>query len=163
MRCFWAHVDAVLPLLSARQRILCIDLESDHAPCSGVAHEQKHRYADSDYRLVHASISMPAHKYRAGRDISLPAVLPSALGTAAQLSNTVAGRPLLFSFKGRCSHPVRERILRLDNGADQVCFDCGERRVAAQLRRPRRETRDESYAELHASSRFSLCPRGDAP
>eukprot|EP00966_Prymnesium_polylepis_P046542 1078551-Prymnesium_polylepis.1 len=163
MRCFWAYVDAVLPLLSARQRILCIDLESDHAPCSGMAHEQKQRYAAADRRLVHASISMPVHKYRAGRDISLPAVLPSALGTAAQLNTTAAGRPLLFSFKGRCSHPVRERLLRLDNGTDQICLDCGEQRVAAQLRRPRRETIDASYAELHASSRFSLCPRGDAP
>ena len=141
MTSLWSKIDMLLPSLSPRQRLLVFDLESDHAPCSALAHAQKQRYPGSDHRLVHISICMAAHNYRPGIDISFPAVLPAALGLASQREAPLAGRPLLFSFKGRRSHPLRERILALDNGADRVCRDCGSSRVEAQTRRPRLNVR----------------------
>lgn len=126
MDLFWQHVQSLLPSLGPKQRLLLFDLESDHAPCSYDAHRRKWLLPEEDGRLVHVSICMAQVNYRAGRDISFPAVLPAALGLAEQRQQSLANRQLLFCFKGRCSHPVRQEIFKLHNGDDQICVDCGE-------------------------------------
>jgi len=70
-------------------------------------------------------------------------------------------RPLLLSFKGRRTHPLRRVLFGLHNGRDRICIDSTEQRAEAR-RRYGPDMRDDESIALHSQSRFSLCPRGDA-
>ena len=167
---FWFRlVPGHLERLSFDQRLLLFDLESNIMQCSAFAHEQKFRICGRDTRVVHVSICLDVKSYRAGVDISFPACLPKAFGTAAHRSIPPARRPLLFSFQGQGRNmPLRNAMLRMHNGRDVVCVDATAARQQVQDREQAASgvrvppPSDERYVALHARSKFSLCPRGDA-
>ena len=154
--------------MSAAQRLLVFDLESNISQCSAFAHEQKLQLG-GDPRIVHISICLDASSYRPGKDISFPACLPAAFGDAAVRAVPPARREIFFSFRGSGRRmPLREQILAMHNGTDRVCLDAHPHRsqlqaaseAATGVRVPPQS--DDEYVALHARSRFSLCPRGDA-
>ena len=92
-----------------------------------------------------------------------------AYGDATMRAVQPDRRELLLSFCGCARNmPLRRRILALHNGTDRVCIDATlqrsrlqtEAEAATGVRVPPQT--DDQYVSLHARSKFSLCPRGDA-
>lgn len=165
----WLHLwhfvlPRVLPRMKPTQRLLLLDVESDHTPGSKAVHSQKRSdFNADDHRVVHVSLCLDANSYRPGVDVSFPAVLPAALGSSEQRRRPIEKRPYLLSFKGRRTHGVRLAIFALHNGRDIMCVDSSEEIAGVRAQNGvGYAPADEAAKELHASSRFALCPRGDA-
>lgn len=157
------QIDTLLPTLASAQRVLLVDLESDHEPSSACAHWFKAGLpAAQRAKLIHASLCATESNYRAGLDVSFPAVLPASLGDERVRGVPTRQRAVLMSFKGRRTHGLRQALFLLHNGRDRVCIDSTDERAAARRRGGGADPVDESAARLHGRSRFSLCPRGDA-
>lgn len=155
--------EQLLPACAPCQRVLLFDLESSHVPSSAACHRRKRLLpASVAPLLVHCSIASSTSNYRVGIDVSFPGVIPDSLGDAAQARVPCERRPVLFSFKGVCSHPVRKPLYELHNGADQICLDVTKARLPTELRRQlNRHAVDTEYPDLSGASRFVLCPTGD--
>ena len=64
-----------------------------------------------------------------GVDISFPGVIPGSLGEDETARHRAAEqRPLLLSFKGVRSHPMRDSLYALHNDCDIVCIDATSER-----------------------------------
>ena len=166
--CIWRLSRKFLPLISPKQRILLFDLESSHVPSSASIHKRKRelRLDDEAGKLVHVCIaSSTAHGYRPGVDVSFPGVIPGSLGDdEAARRRPSERRPLLMSFKGVNSHPMRDAIYKLHNGTDCVCIDATQERQPEQLWRKLASggaSGDQEYPDLSSASKFVVCPTGD--
>lgn len=124
MEAIWMGLEQLLPSLAAWQQVLLFDLESSHVPSSAMCHRRKRMLpGDVASRLVHVCIASSRANYRPGVDVSFPGVIPESLGDASHAHIISERRPILFSFKGVNSHPVRIPLYALHNGDDQICID----------------------------------------
>ena len=157
----WALLESpsLLPSLSQSQHVLLFDLESSHVPSSALCHHRKMQLPFAE-RLVHCSIASSKSNYRVGVDISFPGVIPESLGDESHTRVPTERRPVLMSFKGVCSHPVRKPLYALHNGDDIVMVDATQERQPAELRRMLGR-QDYQYPDLSAASQFVVCPTGD--
>ena len=132
----WRHViPRALLTLATHQRLVLLDIETAQSPGSELCHDRKRAALPvGERRVVHVSLCMHVGSYRPGIDVSFPAVLPAALGSAAQRDTPPEQRPLLLSFQGRRTHPIRQACLALHNGSDIVCVDSTARVAAASSR-----------------------------
>jgi len=104
-----------------------------------------------------ASLSAYLYSHRHDYDISLPPKALSKGVASTQIKRTK--RPILFSFQGSASHPVRSLIVGLDNGSDQIIRLVEK---SDYMRRSHDLTSSQiSYDELLVQSEFALVPRGD--
>jgi hypothetical protein len=69
-------------------------------------------------------------------------------------------RSLLFSFLGRISHPVREKLLACKCRRSDVVIEQTAGYHHWKARDEQAEQFNRRYAEVSASSRFIVCPRG---
>lgn len=69
-------------------------------------------------------------------------------------------RDYLFSFIGRASHSVRQRIFALKLSRDDIVIDDSSSFNFWNKTEPKREHRVRLYFDVLQRSRFSLCPRG---
>jgi len=69
-------------------------------------------------------------------------------------------RSLLFSFLGRNSHPVRERLFATHFQRKDVVVEDTSRFDLWSDESERKCTHERRYAEIGATSKFMLCPRG---
>ena len=166
----WAHLwhsvrPRLLELMGPSQRLLLLDVESEHTPGSKEIHQlKKSSMSDpEDHRVVHVSLCLDAKSYRPGVDVSFPAVLPAALGSAEQLGRPFEYRPYLLTFKGRRTHGVRMAVFALHNGRDIHCVDSSDEIMTTRRQSGIDYCPADAWAkELHAKSKFAMCPRGDA-
>lgn len=89
------------------------------------------------------------------RTISMPA-LPIVAGPA-----TIGPKSVLASFRGMASHPCRERLLAINDGAAIRCEITDRAKYAGRIDAVA-AAKDDSYADLMAASVFAFVPRGDA-
>jgi hypothetical protein len=97
---------------------------------------------------------------RAGVDFGMPAFPLYSRG-----GPTETARPVLASFVGYNSHPVRERLRALDDGRDIVVRVCDRRGYVGSVsidETAASSTAVRDFDRLAASSVFSFVPRGDA-
>jgi hypothetical protein len=78
----------------------------------------------------------------------------------AEARKLYSARPLLFSFLGRLSHPVRQKLIACNFRRSDVVVEhtTGYNHWAARDEQARQFNR--RYAEISASSKFVICPRG---
>jgi hypothetical protein len=89
------------------------------------------------------------------RTISMPA-LPITVGTIS-----TGPRVVLASFRGALSHPSREGIAQLHDGANYICEIVDPKNHVGLVDFQSRSY-DQSYVDLMSASLFSFIPRGDA-
>jgi hypothetical protein len=133
-----------------------------------------------DPGVIIVGSSMPQQHYRIGQDVSFPvmpvlspsrsvpveATAAAAASASAPGAGTMAARarPLLLSFRGKNSHPVRAELAKLHNGGDVVVEVLPTRTYGgvgqADVLSPSGQA--AGYLDVLASSVFGLAPRGDS-
>jgi hypothetical protein len=89
------------------------------------------------------------------RTVSMPA-LPVIAGPG-----TVGPKSVLASFRGIASHPCREKLCALHDGAAFRCEIADRTKYVGRVDAVA-GAKDDSYADLMAASVFAFVPRGDA-
>jgi hypothetical protein len=90
------------------------------------------------------------------RTISFPA-LPISSG----FQSAPPSRPILASFQGADSHPVRQKLAAIADG-ERIVVKLVDRSNHVGKINALTETADQSYVELLQNSTFAFVPRGDA-
>jgi hypothetical protein len=108
--------------------------------------------------VIVADGSLAAHERALNpRTISMPALPIVRL----RPPSAAAARPILASFQGAPSHPVRAELARIGNGADIVVNLIDPKNHLGRIDAEAGRT-DLSYEDLLDASVFSFVPRGDA-
>lgn len=106
--------------------------------------------------LVWASVDTTRSYWREGLDVSMPAAYSDRMGRLRHVlsGSEFAARRYLACFKGKMTHPVRKKLIKLHDPSRKAMFFDSGRWFAKQAQQL-------EYDELLAHSEFAIIVRGD--